>query len=87
MAEPVNDIPQDCSDDIYKNGEYLGIIINYPSPHIEAFVRYAAQLSGQRIDWHYAGGRAVILYIGDRDKVIDGFRQLRLDPKNHDLPL
>ena len=77
--------PQDCDTEVFDNGEFIGIIHTYPSPQVEAFVRYAAQLSGQRIDWHYSGGRGRVLVIGDTEAAIKAFHDLRLDPRCTDL--
>jgi len=77
--------PDECNQDIFNTGVFIGSIYNYPSPHVEAFVRYAAFLSGQQIDWHYSGGRGRVLVIGDTNAAIEAFHKLRLNPRNTDL--
>ncbi len=45
-----------------------------PGPRASGFETWVVALreaSGQRIDWHYSGGRAQVLYIGDRRAIID----------------
>ena len=80
--------PQPCNQDIFDKGTCIGLIYSYPSPQIEAFVRYAAQLSGTEMDWHFAGGRGRILVLGDAEacqKAYDAIIDLRLDPFKTDI--
>lgn len=42
----------------------------------EPWVKTLAILSGQRIDWHYSGGVAQVLYIGDRTKIMEAAKDL-----------
>ena len=58
-----------CQDDIYKNGTCLFVTHSISSDSIEAWVKQVAKKSGQPVDWHFAGGRARILALGDLDKV------------------
>jgi hypothetical protein len=36
---------------------------------MEPWVVKVREISGQRVDWHYFGGRAVVKFIGDADEV------------------
>ena len=36
----------------------------------EAWVKRVRHQSGQRVDWHYSGGVAQVIFIGDRDAVV-----------------
>jgi len=78
-----------CDPKIFEKGECIGTIHTYPSTQVEAFVRHAAHVSGQKIDWHYAGGRGQILTLAkseeDKSAVIQAFFDLRLDPRCTDL--
>lgn len=51
--------------DIYENGTAVAIIIAPGKADIETFVQRVAKESGQRVDWHYMGGRGVVRAIGD----------------------
>lgn len=59
----------DCDQEIFDKGETAGWI-DACSYIAEQWVKHVAAESGQRVDWHYAGGRAVIRFIGDRAKVL-----------------
>jgi len=56
-----------CSQDIYQNGTVVTVLSGL-SRVIEAIVTEAAHRSGEPIDWHYAGGRAVVKTTGDNKK-------------------
>lgn len=57
-----------CDKNVFEKG--LGIcIVDGHVDDIEAWVQKVAQRSGQRMDWHYAVGRAHVLYIGDYQAV------------------
>lgn len=47
-----------------------------PSNAMERWVVKVREASGQEVDWSFVGGRAVVRYIGDRDKVIDAITAL-----------
>lgn len=48
-----------------------------PSKAVEEFVVAVRKASKQRVDWHWAGGRAIIKYVGKRDKVIAALKAFR----------
>ena len=47
-----------------------------PSNAMEGWVKKVAERSGQRVDWHFAGGRARILALGDIAKVKQAIQEL-----------
>jgi hypothetical protein len=53
-----------CNSDIYANGELVCVLDSNPL-NAETWVRSVAEESGQRVDWHYYGGRVVVLVLGD----------------------
>jgi len=58
-----------CNQNVFKNG--FGIcFLDAGSVNAEAWVQKVAAFSGQQVDWHYSGGIANVLYIGDYEKVI-----------------
>lgn len=57
-----------CDKDVFKNGEAV-CCFHAPSKPTEAWVQKVAAESGQRVDWHYSGGYANVLFLGDYAKV------------------
>ena len=64
-----------CEPEIYERGKGF-LVTDLNTKRMEPWVQKLAELSGQRVDWHYVGGRAVVCYIGDRAKVQAAFEQL-----------
>jgi len=77
-----NRLPE-CDKKVYKKGEHIATIINLESDEIERLVKSASNDSGQRIDWHYFGGRAVVKALGDLDKARD-YLKLKLEEYGHE---
>lgn len=81
--------PPPCETDVFENGTTLLVANTWtradaredlPAPRatgLEEWVVRIRAASGQRVDWHYAGGRACVLFIGDRDAVL---RAVEADP-------
>jgi hypothetical protein len=67
-----------CRPDIFEEGEHVCTIAGVPARVIEAHVRAAADLTGEPVDWHYIGGRAVVRALGDTAKVASWFRDHRM---------
>lgn len=62
-----------CDDEIFKRGHSI-CALDACKHRAELFAREVASLSGQRVDWHYSGGIANVLYIGDHSKVAAAVR-------------
>lgn len=45
----------------------------------EQWIQAVAKESGQRVDWHYSGGRVNVLYLGDHAKVVAAITKLTPD--------
>ncbi len=60
--------PQPCDKEVFSSGKALMACDTYEcrSSGLEEWVKKIADLSKQRVDWHYSGGVAQVLYIGDR---------------------
>jgi hypothetical protein len=58
----------DCDPEIFKDGL---AVCTFAAPAVvtEPWVKRVAADSGQRVDWHYSGGRVNMLYLGDYAKV------------------
>jgi hypothetical protein len=68
-----------CNPEVFKKGQSILIADTYEcgAERFEEWVKLIAKRSGQPVDWHYSGGRANMLYLGDRKKVcetIDTYR-------------
>lgn len=61
-----------CNSNVFKNGHSIATL-DACMHRAEAFVQAVAKESGQSVDWHYSGGIANVLYLGDYDKVKDAF--------------
>jgi hypothetical protein len=61
--------PPPCDLDIFKNGEVVFVTHTIRSNAMEDWVKKVAQESGQRVDWSFMGGRAVVKALGDIDRV------------------
>jgi len=65
-----------CDGEVFKDGN--GICALDACMHrAETWVQAVARESGQRMDWHYSGGIASVLYIGDHAKVAAAVEKLR----------
>ena len=71
--------PKPCDQKIFKKGEVLFVTHTIPSNSMEEWVQNVAKDSGQSVDWHFMGGRAVVLAIGDLNKVRNSMRKLMPD--------
>lgn len=64
--------PTPCRDELLDHGEHL-FTLDGSSNAVETWVRALATWSGAKLDWHYVGGRACVLFLGDgaaRQRVI-----------------
>jgi hypothetical protein len=69
--------PTPCNQDIFDNGEVVFVTSTIPSNAMEGWVKKVAEYSGQPVDWHFAGGRAVVLALGDIEKVHEAIAGLK----------
>lgn len=75
--------PTPCNDKVFKKGTCVCITHTIPSNAMEGWVKKVAKLSGQPVDWHFAGGRAVVLALGDLKKVREAI--IKLTPEHDRL--
>jgi len=61
--------PTPCDRDIFENGTPVFMTHSIPSNAMERWVKLVAKKSGQRVDWSFTGGRAVVKALGDIAKV------------------
>jgi hypothetical protein len=56
--------PKPCNKKIFKDGELVAMLEG-SSNRVERWVRSVAKKAKAQVDWHYAGGRAMVLHLGD----------------------
>ena len=57
-------IPTPCNPEIYRDGEPV-VLLNAAANATERWVRAVAKKANARVDWHYSGGVAQVLHLGD----------------------
>jgi hypothetical protein len=65
----------DCDRELWRKGEHIATIWDLEPETIEGIVKSAAKASGQRIDWHYVGGRACVRALGDLDSARNSLQE------------
>jgi len=68
--------PPPCNKDVYANGTMVMMTAGIPSNAMEEWVKKVAEKSGQPVDWHFAGGRACVLALGDLNAVRQAIAEL-----------
>lgn len=68
--------PPPCNLEIFTQGEQVFITNTIPSNAMEGWVKKVAKASGQPVDWHFAGGHARVLALGDLKKVAAAIAEL-----------
>jgi len=67
---------KDCNSKVYKKGVHIFTTHSISAEKIDEWVKKIAQKSGQKVDWHYFGGRAIIKALGNIDKVRATIKEL-----------
>jgi hypothetical protein len=71
--------PAPCDPEIFKKGE--GVCVVYSSSNVvEKWVRSIAKKANAKVDWHFSGGRANVLHLGDavsRQRVMNAIEELK----------
>lgn len=75
--------PDKCDQEVFDRGHSI-CILDGCRDRIEEWVQAVARESGQRVDWHYSGGIADVLYLGDYEKVREAVE--RLSPLLNEAP-
>jgi hypothetical protein len=58
--------PAPCNPDIFKNGQGI-CVVDGSSNAVERWVQQVAKAANAQVDWHYSGGRANVLHLGDEE--------------------
>jgi hypothetical protein len=70
--------PASCNPDIFKNGQGI-CVVDGRSNAVERWVQKVAKTANAQVDWHYSGGRANVLHLGDdesRQRVLQAIKDL-----------
>ncbi len=70
--------PAPCNRDIFKNGQGV-CVVDGRSNAVERWVQKVAKTANAQVDWHYSGGRANVLHLGDaesRQRVLKAINDL-----------
>src|SRR5690349_20200922 len=67
--------PPNCDPEVYSKGASI-CSFHAAALGTEEWVKKVAALSGQRVDWHYFGGYANVLFLGVYDRVRKAVEQL-----------
>lgn len=70
--------PKPCDRKIFKKGRGV-CVIDGSSNAVERWVQSVAKKANARVDWHYSGGRANVLHLGDeksRQRVLTAIKEL-----------
>ncbi len=84
MAWPKS-IPPPCDSEIYEKGEGV-CIVEGKAEAVERWMRRIALVANAKLDWHYSGGRASVLHLGDeasRKRVLDAIREMKGELEGH----
>jgi hypothetical protein len=58
--------PPGCDQEIFDKGEPI-VLIDGSSNAVERWVKAVAAEANARLDWHYSGGMAQVLHLGDAE--------------------
>lgn len=70
--------PPECDEEIFKRGEPIAALDGRANA-VERWVKAVAAKAEARVDWHYSGGRAQVLHLGDsesRERVMQAVHAL-----------
>jgi hypothetical protein len=67
-----------CDEEVFQNGTPVALL-DAPANATENWVKSVAEAADARLDWHYSGGVAQVLHLGDdesRSRVEDAITEL-----------
>lgn len=70
--------PPPCNPDIFTHGKGV-CVVDGSSNAVESWVKAVAAKADAQVDWHYSGGRANVLHLGDdesRQRVLNAISEL-----------
>lgn len=79
--------PAPCDPEIFQKGEGV-CVVDGSSNAVERWVQAVARKASARVDWHYSGGRANVLHLGDAaslQRVFNAIHELKSELKGRIL--
>ncbi|MCR4322642.1 MAG: hypothetical protein NUV61_00965 [Candidatus Azambacteria bacterium] len=79
--------PPPCNRDIFEKGRGV-CVVDGSSNAVERWVQSIAKKANTRVDWHYSGGRANVLHLGDdasHQRVLNAIHELKSELKGRIL--
>jgi hypothetical protein len=73
--------PPLCKSEIFRDGQGI-CILDGRSNAVETWVKKLAVKANAQVDWHYSGGRANVLYLGDEDtkqRILNAIEKLKVE--------
>lgn len=67
--------PPPCDKKVFSEGKPVALLAARMH-QAEQWVQEVARKSGQRVDWHYSGGIAQVLFLGDRQAVLEAINTM-----------
>lgn len=64
-----------CDAEVFSKGQSLAAL-DARAKDAEPWVQEVAKQSGQRVDWHYSGGIAHVLVLGDHAKALEAAKAM-----------
>lgn len=71
--------PPPCSDELMKRGTVVLVTHTIPPNAFEGWLAKVRERCGQKIDWHFVGGRIQVLAMGDLEAVHVALEALRAE--------
>jgi hypothetical protein len=59
-----------CDPEVYERGEFL-CVLHARKEQVESWCQLVAALSGNRVDWSYVAGRAVVKFLGNKTNMAE----------------
>lgn len=81
--------PPPCNSEIFKKGEGV-CVLSGASNAIENWVKAVAAKAEAQVDWHFSGGRANVLHLGDvasRQRVLNTIHEMKGELKGDVLSI
>jgi len=81
--------PAPCNPEIFKKGKGV-CVVDGSSNAVERWVQSVAKKADAKVDWHYSGGRANVLHLGDeasRQRVLNAISELEGELKGRILSI
>lgn len=71
--------PTPCDQEIFQKGEGVCVVTG-GSNAIENWVQQLGKITGEKVDWHFSGGRGNVLHLGDaegRERVLIAIQETK----------